>query len=81
VKSVTTSIRINAGLALRLARAASRMARGKNWIITQALEEYLARVNQEGLAAEARRQSLIVARRERRHRDDRFWQGDTAGWR
>lgn len=81
MKSVTTSIRINAGLAQRLARAASHMARGKNWIITQALEEYLARVNREDLAAEAKRQSLIVARRERRHRDDRFWQGDTAGWR
>lgn len=80
MKSVTTSIRIDASLAEQLERAASRLARGKNWIITQALEEYLARVNQDDLAAEARRQSLIVARRERRRRNDHFWQGDAAGW-
>ncbi len=80
MKSVTTSIRIDAGLAEQLALAASRLARGKNWIITQALEEYLAKVNQDDLATEARRQSLLVARRERRRRDDRFWQGDTTGW-
>ncbi len=80
MKSVTTSIRIEADLAEQLTRAAARLARGKNWIITQALEEYLARVNQYDLAVEARRQSLVVARRERRHKDNRFWQGDTAGW-
>ncbi len=79
--SVSTSIRIEQQLAQRLARAAVRLARGKNWIVTQALEEYLAKVNRDDLAAEARRQSRLIARSERRMKPDNFWEEDMPEWR
>jgi predicted DNA-binding protein len=64
--SVTTSVRIEQQLAKRLERAAARLARGKNWIISKALEEYLAKANRDSLAAEAHRQSMAAARDEMR---------------
>jgi predicted transcriptional regulator len=64
--SVTTSVRIEQQLAKRLERAAARLARGNNWIISKALEEYLAKANRDSLAAEARRQSMAAARDEKR---------------
>jgi predicted DNA-binding protein len=78
--SVTTSVRLEQKLAQRLERAAARLSRGKNWIVTKALEEYLAKVNQDDLAAEARRQSILVARTERRKKPDKFWDEDVPGW-
>lgn len=78
--SITTSVRIEEKLAQRLERAAARLSRGKNWIVTKALEEYLAKVNQDDLAAEARRQSALVARAERRKKPDSFWDEDVPGW-
>jgi predicted DNA-binding protein len=78
--SVTTSVRLEQKLAQRLERAAARLSRGKNWIVTKALEEYLAKVNQDELAAEARRQSILVARAERHKKPDSFWDEDVPGW-
>ena len=78
--SVTTSVRIQQKLAQRLERAAARLSRGKNWIIAKALEEYLAKVNQDDLATEARRQSRLIARNERRKKSDNFWEEDVPGW-
>ena len=78
--SVTTSVRIEQKLAQRLERAAARLSRGKSWIIAKALEEYLAKVNQDGLAAEAQRQSRLLARGERRRKPDKFWDEDVPGW-
>jgi len=78
--SITTSVRIEEKLAQRLERAAVRLSRGKNWIVTKALEEYLAKVNQDDLAAEAHRQSALVARAERRKKPDAFWDEDAPGW-
>ncbi len=78
--SVSTSVRIEQQLAQRLARAAARLSRGKNWIVTRALEEYLAKVNQDDLAAEARRQSRLIARSERRQKPDNFWEEDMPEW-
>lgn len=79
-KSVSTSIRIQARLAARLERVATRLSRGKNWIITRALEEYLAKVGQDEVAAEAKRQSLLASRG--RAKADSFWSdhGDLSGW-
>jgi predicted DNA-binding protein len=77
--SVTTSIRLDAQLARRLEKTASRLSRGKNWVIARAIEEYLARVNRDDLAAEARRQSLLLARAERRKGDD-FWEENFPEW-
>jgi len=53
-------------LAKRLERAAACLTRGKNWIISKALEEYLAKTNHESVAAEARRQPMAAARDEKR---------------
>jgi predicted DNA-binding protein len=79
--SMTTSIRLRTDLAKRLKKAAERLARGKNWIIATALEEYLAKMNREDLAREARRQSLVIARTERRGADKGFPEEDIEEWR
>jgi predicted transcriptional regulator len=75
---VTTSIRLTPTLANRLQRAALRLSRGKNWIIAQALETYLAKAGNSALANEARRQSLLASRRGKRRTD--AWETDVAGW-
>ncbi len=81
MKSVTTSIRLDTSLAARLEQAASRLSRGKNWIVTSALQAYLEKLDRGDLAAEARRQSALVSRC-RRRKEDTAWAdtADTAGW-
>jgi hypothetical protein len=41
MKAITTSFRLPPELRQRLEETARRLGRGKNWIIVQALEEYL----------------------------------------
>lgn len=79
--SVTTSIRLEASLAARLERAASQISRGKNWIVTSALKDYLERLDRSDLATEARRQSLLASRH-RQRKEDTAWADstDTTGW-
>lgn len=48
------------------------MNKGKNWIINQAVTEYLDRHNQDALRGEARRQSILASKRE--WRDEGFWE-------
>lgn len=79
--SVTTSVRLEQKLAQRLERTAARLSRGKNWIVTRALEEYLSKVNQDDLAAEARRQSRLCTRAERRAKGVGFPEEDIEEWR
>ena len=81
MKSVTTSIRLDPSLASRLERAAARLSRGKNWIVSSALREYLEKIDRDDLAAEARRQSILVSRR-RSRKEDAAWADttDTGGW-
>jgi predicted transcriptional regulator len=81
MSSVTTSIRLEQQLARRLARAAARLSRGKSWIVSKALEDYLAKTNQEELKAEARRQSELVSRAERRGKGIGFPEEDVEDWR
>ena len=81
MSSVTTSIRIDQSLAKRLARAAARLSRGKNWIVTRALEEYLVKVNRDDLIAEARRQSRLCARAEGGKKSLGFPEEDIEEWR
>ena len=69
--SSTSSFRISDELRFRLEDAARRMSKGKNWIITRALGDYLDRHNQTHLREEARRQSLLASRR--RWKDEAFW--------
>ena len=81
MSSVTTSVRLEQKLAQRLEQAAGRMSRGKNWIISKALEEYLAKFSQDDLAAEARRQSKLCACAERRGKNVGFPEEDIEQWR
>ena len=60
--SSTSSFRVSDELKARLEEASRRMKKGKNKILTEALQEYLDRHNQDSLQAEARRQSLIASR-------------------
>jgi len=59
-ENVTTSIRLNPRLRRALEQRAKKEQRGKNWIISRALEQYLDEEAHENLALEARRQSLIA---------------------
>ena len=61
--STTSSFRISDELRLRLDEAARRLNKGKNWIVKQALEEYLAHHSRTNLRDEARRQSLLASQK------------------
>ncbi len=76
VASSTTSIRIPDDLKLSLEKTARRMSKGKNWIIKQALGEYLRRHNTDLLRAEARRQSLLASKK--RWKDAKLWEETSA---
>ncbi|WP_267257029.1 CopG family ribbon-helix-helix protein [Coxiella endosymbiont of Ornithodoros maritimus] len=56
-----TSIRLPPALKDQLDRAASVLHRGKNWIIVQALQDYLGKVDDRFLVKEARRQSIMAS--------------------
>ncbi len=78
--SSTSSFRISDELGARLADAAARMDKGKNWIINRALEEYLDRYDRMELRQEARRQSLLAGRK--RGKDELKWEkAATEVWR
>ena len=79
MRSVTSSIRISPQLRERLEETARHLQSGKNRIITQALEEYLDRVNRARFLEDARRQSILASAADA---DDEFWaqQADTTGW-
>ncbi|MBZ5674905.1 MAG: ribbon-helix-helix domain-containing protein [Acidobacteriia bacterium] len=70
--SSTTSIRIPDDLKDRLESAARRMNKGKNWIIKEALAEYLQRHNMDLLRAEARRQSIAASKK--KWKDAKLWE-------
>jgi predicted transcriptional regulator len=70
VASSTTSIRIPDDLKVRLESTARQMNKGKNWIIKQALAEYLQRHNMDWLRAEARRQSIAASKKN--WKDEKF---------
>jgi predicted DNA-binding protein len=59
-ESITTSIRLSLRLRRALEQKARAEQRGKNWIISRALEKYLEEESVD-LAAEARRQSLLAS--------------------
>ena len=74
-------IRIPDEVRYRLERTAKYLKKDKNWIINQALDEYLRKVDRETLASEARRQSFLATRAAERRQGD-FWESisDTRGW-
>ncbi|MBA4136460.1 MAG: hypothetical protein C0518_04000 [Opitutus sp.] len=60
--SKTTSVRLPPHLSRELARRARATKRGKNWVIKEALEQYLLGSANDRLRDEARRQSLLVSK-------------------
>ena len=80
MSSTTSSFRISDELRARLESAAAQLGKGKNWILNQALREYLERIREDSLAAEARRQSLLAGGRATP--EEQFWaaQADDRNW-
>jgi len=76
-ESITTSIRLTPKLRRALESKAKKEKRGKNWIISRALEDYLQQDGLTDLEAEAKRQSLIAAQQ---HEDDWSEDADLAQW-
>ena len=79
--SSTTSIRLPKELKRELERKARSTKRGKSWVIKEALELYLLGSTHDTLRAEARKQSLLVSKRE--SKDDVIWAkqaGEIDGW-
>ena len=70
--SSTFSFRIDDELRARLEAEAQASAKGKNWIINRAIEEYLDAHSRERLREEARRQSLRAASLE--GKDQALWE-------
>ncbi len=81
-RSVTTSIRLTADLRLQLDHAAQRLHRGKNWLVSQALIEYLAKLGEAKLVNEAQRQSLLASKADRANEESDMWgdNQDDTGW-
>src|SRR5215475_2452900 len=77
-----SSVRISDELRYRLERTAKHLKKGKNWIINQALDEYLRKIDRDTLAVEAQRQSLLASSAEAGEHSE-FWEkaSDTRGWR
>jgi predicted DNA-binding protein len=77
-----SSIRIPNELRDRLERTAKHLKKGKNWIINQALDEYLRKIDRDTLAVEARRQSLVASSAKAGEHSE-FWEkvSDSRGWR
>jgi predicted DNA-binding protein len=81
VASSTTSIRLRDELKLRLEEAARDSGKGKNWIITHALEVYLGQLEHKDLAREARRQSINARKSSEADSDHWLKHADTRDWR
>jgi predicted DNA-binding protein len=80
MRSTTSSFRLSNELRDRLEQAARRLKRGKNSIITQALEEYLENLNRTKFLGEARRQSILASASPSEDEDVWLEHADTAGW-
>lgn len=82
MQNPTTSIRLPQKLRDELELASQNLHRGKNWIIKQALEEYLAKLSSEAatLSEKAHHQSILASKK--MNEDDVIWEAnsDTSGW-
>ncbi|MEX2300209.1 MAG: hypothetical protein WD733_04685 [Bryobacterales bacterium] len=76
--SRTSSFRLSDTLHERLDRFVTRVGRGKNAVIVRAIETYLDQHENQDLAADARRQSLLAQAADRD--EDWFGQADSSGW-
>ena len=80
VRSTTSSFRISNELRVQLEEAVHRLKRGKNAIITEALQEYLNRIDQQRFLEEARRQSILASAAPGEDEDAWLAHADTRGW-
>ena len=71
VASSTSSIRFPDELKVRLETTARQMKKPKNWVIKQALDEYLRWHDSEAFLAEARRQSILAGKK--KWKDQALW--------
>lgn len=83
-KGITTSIRLTPELRQQLDYISHSLHRGKNWIIVQALQEFIqefGRKNYVAFAEEAKRQSLLASQYGC-NEDEKIWEDniDTTGW-
>jgi predicted DNA-binding protein len=80
--SMTTSLSLPLELGQQLDMLCQKMRRGKNWIIVEALKEYLEKHYQRRpLAEEARRQSILASQHS--NPDEILWEenSDDSDWR
>jgi len=77
----TLSFQISNELRKRVEHAARRLNRGRNSIITQAIEEYLGKLNRSNFLDEARRQSMLATASPNDDEDVWLENADTTGWR
>ncbi|MBM3815346.1 MAG: hypothetical protein FJW20_27355 [Acidimicrobiia bacterium] len=78
--SSTTSVRLRDDLSYRLEEASRRSKKGKNRIITEALEAYLNKLERRSIAAEARRQSIAASQSTSGDADSWARHMDRRGW-
>ena len=80
-KGITTSIRLAPELRRQLDYLAHSLHRGKNWIVNQALQEFIYRNNHTLLAQEAQRQSLLASQMNNRQETEE-WENssDVTDW-
>ncbi len=83
-KGTITSVRLASPLRVRLDEMARQLNRRRNWIISEALKEYLVRHGHNILEAQVREESLKIAEQEKNlsvwnqeHWEQNF---DVAGW-
>jgi predicted DNA-binding protein len=62
-KSIVTSIRLDWETSEQLKKATHALHRRKNWIIREAIRNYLAQSQVSILAKEARRQSILASKK------------------
>lgn len=80
IKSITTSVRLTTDINAQLNQAALILHRGKNWIITHAIERYLSEMKPLTLTEEAKRQSILAS--QSMNTEDDIWEDnvDIENW-
>lgn len=77
---ITTSVRLSQELRLQLDHASQRLHRGRNWIINQAIAEYLAKLGENRIVNEARKQSIRASKADSDEIDIWHENQDDSGW-
>lgn len=79
-KSIMTSIRLDYDTSEQLEKATHALHRRKNWIINEAIKNYLTQLHTSILAKEARRQSILASKKTTT--EEEAWElgGDKTDW-